>query len=344
MNNDSMQLKLSIVIPIYNAQKYLNKCLESIIHQTYKNIEIILVNDGSKDTSDLICKNFCNKDSRFVYVEQENSGSQAARNNGVLKATGNYITFVDSDDWVEKDYYEKVFAQFGKDLPDIFCTGFIKENNSKSEILKNKITSGFYNRDSLKEILKKSICFENLYYESGIFPNNWTKFFKADIAKKIFPQVNSFIKLGEDAVCTYGILSYCKSLQICNEITSYHYVNNETSIVNSFDRLYFERLNILIQNLLLLIDKGLYTDVLRSQCILYFSFMIDYGFNGFKSNLKRTLPLGLFKFILSIKQVCSILNLSDRCFDSLSVLPVLQRKRIEYIKDKNYFALVRSLF
>ena len=98
--------KISVIIPIYNVEKYLSKCLDSVINQTYKNLEIICVNDGSPDNCHQILEEYKNKDSRIVVIEQENGGEGSARNRGIRAVTGNYIAFVDPDDWVELDFYE----------------------------------------------------------------------------------------------------------------------------------------------------------------------------------------------------------------------------------------------
>lgn len=96
-----MDDKITVIVPVYNVENYLNKCLDSIISQTYKNIEIVVINDSSTDTSGEICKEFSEMDHRILYIEQENAGLSAARNTGLDNMSGNYVTFVDSDDWIE---------------------------------------------------------------------------------------------------------------------------------------------------------------------------------------------------------------------------------------------------
>ena len=104
MGND---IKISIIVPVYNCAKYIKKCLDSLINQTFKNIEIILVNDGSTDNSEEIIQSY--DDNRIVYIKQKNQGPSAARNLGIDLAKGEYIGFVDSDDWIDADYYEKLY-------------------------------------------------------------------------------------------------------------------------------------------------------------------------------------------------------------------------------------------
>lgn len=101
--------KISIIVPVYNAQKYLKKCIDSIINQTYKNIEILLINDGSKDNSLKICKEYEKKDSRIIVIDKQNKGVSNTRNVGIKKSTGDYIVFIDSDDWLELDAIETMY-------------------------------------------------------------------------------------------------------------------------------------------------------------------------------------------------------------------------------------------
>ena len=106
MKNTVRNAKISIIIPIYNREKSLKKCLDSVIRQTYENLEIILVDDSSQDNSGIICDDYANTDKRILVIHQQNAGVSAARNAGLAMVTGDYIGWVDSDDWIEPDMYE----------------------------------------------------------------------------------------------------------------------------------------------------------------------------------------------------------------------------------------------
>ncbi|MFR4697621.1 MAG: glycosyltransferase family 2 protein [Streptococcus salivarius] len=134
---------VSIVIPIYNVEAYLKQCLETIVNQTYPNLEIILVNDGSPDNSEEICKEFFKRDSRIRYVRQVNGGLSAARNTGIDLATGDYITFVDPDDWVTEDYVETLYTQLKKYEADVSIANYNLFNESTSKFL-IKVTENDY--------------------------------------------------------------------------------------------------------------------------------------------------------------------------------------------------------
>lgn len=121
--------KLSIIVPVYNAEPFLDKCITSLLEQTYSNLEILLVNDGSQDNSLHICNEFAQKDDRIRVFTQENSGQSKARNVGLDKATGDYIAFVDSDDWVEVDYFGKLLAASIKYDADVACASILRVHN-----------------------------------------------------------------------------------------------------------------------------------------------------------------------------------------------------------------------
>ena len=126
--NDKDSL-ISIVIPIYNAEKYLEECLNSIKSQTYKNFEVIMVNDGSKDDSETICMNFLRSDSRFRYLKKANGGVSSARNLGLDNVKGDYITFIDADDWVDENYLDLLITTVKKNHSDIVVSSYKQFNN-----------------------------------------------------------------------------------------------------------------------------------------------------------------------------------------------------------------------
>ena len=130
-----MTSKVSVVIPIYNVENYLRKCLDSLVNQTYKNLEFICVNDGSTDGSLEILKEYATKDSRFIIINQENQGVACAKNNGLNAASGDYLSFVDPDDWVGLNYYEEVVKEFIATNCDVVQLDYtVAYSNNKCEI------------------------------------------------------------------------------------------------------------------------------------------------------------------------------------------------------------------
>ena len=130
-----MSKKVSVVIPVYNVEKYLRRCLDSLVNQTYKNLEFICVNDGSTDNSLEILKEYAAKDSRFIIINQKNQGVALARNNGLNVASGDYLSFVDPDDWVGLNYYEEVVKEFIATNCDVVQLDYtVAYSNNKCEI------------------------------------------------------------------------------------------------------------------------------------------------------------------------------------------------------------------
>ncbi len=332
---------ISVIVPIYNAEIFLDKCLRCLASQTYKNFQVILINDGSNDNSGNICEKYIACNPNWKLINQKNSGSQAARLNGVLEATNEYITFLDSDDYIGYDYYYKVAKKLEINNPDIFCVAATYETNlHNSKIVINNIESGFYTDEKFKSILPKVIHFDKNYYEFGILPSNWSKFIKTNIAQNIYPKVNQFLKMGEDAVCTYSCISVCNNIEICNEISDYHYIYNPESIVHSYDSLYFERLRQLKINLNSLIKDSKNYQFLVSQLPYYYTFLIDIGI-GFlhfsKDPLKILINIEKIKNIINI---CKMKNLIDFDINSLKNIPEKSRKRLQLVKERKFFQLL----
>lgn len=215
--------KLSIIVPIYNAEKYLEKCIDSILHQTYNNIEVILINDGSKDGSMNMINNYAKKDKRIVVVNQNNQGSAVARNKGIQIAKGECIGFVDDDDWIDRDMYKTIMYNMNNYDVDISICGFrhIDENGIRQEsVVKNKDQELLY-LDNTLDILK--------YYLSERDMNPWNKVYKKSLFNTIkYPAGKTY----EDCFTTYLLLEKAKNVIISFE-EMYNYVAHEKSISNA---------------------------------------------------------------------------------------------------------------
>lgn len=207
---------ISIIIPVYNAEKYLSKCLDSVKNQTYQDIEIILVNDGSTDQSRLICEEYSKKDNRFIVINKENGGVSSARNSGLKVATGKYIGFVDPDDWIEKNMYERLYNLIIENSADISMCGYIKEyvdgsilyNTKKSDIIR----------------LNQKQALNSILNEEGFKGYLWNKLFSASLIKK-----DPKIIFDEEIHFCEDLLFCCKSILKSTNIVFdptpyYHYI------------------------------------------------------------------------------------------------------------------------
>lgn len=177
--------KVSVIIPVYNIEKYLQECLDSVVNQTLKDIQIILIDDGSTDRSGEICQNYAEKYSFIEYYYKENGGSASARNLGLEYANGEYIGFIDSDDWVEKDMYQKLYdTAKNEDADIIFCRVFEEECSGADDYY--KLRAGYY---SLKDMEKEIYPYiMPAVMSAGNFRNirwcNWLRLYKKEIIEK----------------------------------------------------------------------------------------------------------------------------------------------------------------
>lgn len=237
---------LSVVVPVYNVEEQLSRCVESILKQTYANFELLLINDGSKDSSGEICDFYSQKDSRVKVFHKENGGASSARNLGIDNATGEYICFVDSDDYVDESYLSSFFVDA---LKEDKCTFVIQ--------------GLIYEIDG--QIQKKTIFYEGLYNEykfSKLFYLNnlhmygspFCKLYNTQIIKNNNLRFNPLIHFGEDLLFMLTYLSYVKNIYLSNKI-HYHYVSTDRSLSKKYNSYESE---ILTYNLLNNVFKTLF--------------------------------------------------------------------------------------
>lgn len=189
-----MNEKITVIVPVYNVEHYLDKCLDSLINQTYKNLEIIVINDGSTDNSGIICQEYAQKDNRIVYIEKENGGQSEARNMGLDRMTGSYVTFVDSDDWVELNYVEVLYKKLLEYCADIAVGNYYSYDEKEGIFYFHIFGDSYY-----EKVYDNVSIFENLY-ESQHMKNFALicvagKLYKADLFRDLRFEVG---KLGED--------------------------------------------------------------------------------------------------------------------------------------------------
>ena len=189
-----MTEKITVIVPVYNVEHYLNKCLDSLINQTYKNLEIIVINDGSTDNSGKICQEYAQKDNRIIYIEKENGGQSEARNMGLDRMTGSYVTFVDSDDWVEPDYVEVLYNKLIEYQADIAVGNYYSYNEQEGIFYFHIFGDSYY-----EKVYDNVSIFENLYesqeMKSFALISVWGKLYKANLVNHLRFDIG---KLGED--------------------------------------------------------------------------------------------------------------------------------------------------
>ena len=211
---------ISIIIPVYKVEKYLEKCIQSVINQTYENLQIILVDDGSPDNCGKICDEYAKKDHRIEVIHKSNGGLSDARNQGLERAKGEYIGFVDSDDYIEADMYEVLYNLLKQYNADVSICNFYTVSQGKISIKNADNGINEYNRiEILKEIL----------LDKNIQSYAWNKLYK----KELFDEIKYPIgKKYEDIGTTFYLLEKCNKVVVTGK-SEYYYINRQDSIVNN---------------------------------------------------------------------------------------------------------------
>jgi len=241
--------KISVVIPIYKVEKYLEKCVESVVNQTYKNLEIFLVDDGSPDNCPKMCEDWAKKDKRIKVIHKQNGGLSDARNFGIEKATGDYIMFVDSDDYLDEKICETLLTLSLKYNAEIsMCDGCdVYENNPNlnNNLTQNKkIEESVFNKEDLFKMLLKN----NIKY----FMTAWAKLYKIELFKTLRYDKG---RIHEDEFILHKLINLTNTLAYVN-LPYYYYLQREGSIMQSKKEksyidtcdAYFDRMKFLVEN------------------------------------------------------------------------------------------------
>lgn len=220
---------ISVIVPIYMIDRYIGICIESILNQTYQNLEIILVDDGGKDRCPEICDLYARKDNRIKVIHKSNGGLVSARKAGLQQANGFYISYVDGDDWIGPGFIEGLYTVAATSGTDMVCAGQTRDLFSKSDIFMNQLSAGIYEGERLKYLWKSMISY-GAYYRPGITTYVWNKLFKREILMESQNRVDSRISIGEDAAVTYPALLRCKRVAVVDNV-AYHYRQREDSML-----------------------------------------------------------------------------------------------------------------
>lgn len=236
---------ISIIVPVYNNEAYIEQCLKSIMNQTYKNIEIIVVDDGSTDNSIQKCEELRNQDNRIAIYQKAHEGVCRARKFAVRIAQGKYIGFVDSDDWIEADYYQKLYEALKdeNELTVAVC-GYTKEDLEKQCINYEKCEEKKYTLENMDKLYKNIM----LPFQS-ITPMLWNKLFhNNNLFQRTMELVDESLHMASDSVMTYTYILFCNSITIIDE-AGYHYRKNFASVTESSDDNFLKNVNDFYNNM-----------------------------------------------------------------------------------------------
>ncbi len=277
---------ISIIVPVYNSNLYLNRCIESILNQSYRDFELLLINDGSTDNSGIICDEYALKDSRIKVFHQTNQGVSAARNLGIQKAKGEWIQFIDSDDWIETDFLTKNTSKLLHEN-DLIVSGYKIDENPK--LYEFKLEEHIFDQNNLLNGIK-------YLYQKDCVGMNWNKIFNRNVINLNHIQFKEDLNYGEDELFVLDYLKYTHNI-ITSPSTGYHYVNNQADSLSKkiihiearikiADLLYQAGRKIRQESNYTLFFKQIYTRY------IYFSFVQNYANGEYinKKEKKRYLP------------------------------------------------------
>ncbi|MCI8291949.1 MAG: glycosyltransferase family 2 protein [Hespellia sp.] len=224
---------ISIIVPVFDVEKYIDPCIQSILRQSYQNLEILIMDDGSTDRSYEKCVRYAEQDGRIRLMRQEHQGAAAARKNASRYATGKYMGFVDADDYVDEKMFELLINQM--EGTDLVTSGFVKVDDDSPQF--DLLPAGLYRSDEQMGYLIDNMIVMKNSAGQGLITNIWNKLFRLDLAKEVFSEINDQITFGEDCEFLYRYVLKCKSVRI-TDICCYHYRIREDSLIRRPNRRY----------------------------------------------------------------------------------------------------------
>lgn len=335
-----MDIKYSIIVPIYGVEKYLCTCIESLIKQPFNNLEIILVDDGSKDACPRICDDYRNRDNRIVVIHKENGGLVSARQAGAEIAQGDYIMCVDGDDWVSDDYIEVIDTIINTSNPDVVCFGANKVNESGVCIgVASKTICGFFDKNSIRDDIYPCLIEDAFghYYS----PSIWSKAYKKELYVPCQLALSRTIKIGEDHACTKPILSKANSIAVTDN-RIYNYRVNDSSMTKERKPFNFDVPELIGRHFEKNIDlsendfqEQIYrcvTHLLFNTCVSAFYEKASY--KSIKKKIKKTLSQDYYCAALNnckydfryVKGQAALFALKHRCYLLMKIYSMKLRK------------------
>lgn len=247
---------ISVIIPVYNAEKYIEKCLKSVCEQSFDDYEVIVVDDGSRDSSPMIADNFAKDYNYLSVIHQENGGVIKARKTGVKNANGLYILNLDSDDWLLKDHLIKIAEEIYKNHPDIVVTGYIEDNEGIQNKYSQNIAPGFYADDKMKKEILGNFISTEPFFCFGIYPTLWTSCIKKELVSKAQEKLPETYSIGEDISVTYPCIINALSLSVLDDYTYVYRIQNE-SMTHMFDEKFSKKLIYLLEYLTSILPENI---------------------------------------------------------------------------------------
>lgn len=268
--------KVSIIIPVYNGEKFLEECLNSVIGQTYPELEIVIINDGSTDHTIELCKKYCEKDSRIILIDKENGGVTSARKAGIDAATGKYTIFVDADDWIPAQTIERLTEVAETNETDVVSCGFVQVESEQSEEHYGTLEAGIYELADNEEFIS-SMFYQGALKEWGIWPTLWGKLFLTEEIRACIRHLDERIFYGEDAATVFETILQSKRVAVIKEPLYYYRYLNTTSVSGKRNKLLLDNMFYLYEYLYKVFEKQRYAEILLKQLKHYMISLMNHA-------------------------------------------------------------------
>ena len=239
---------VSIIVPIYNVEPYLRQCLDSLVTQTYQNLDIILVDDGSTDQSGGICDEYGKRDARIRVVHKNNEGLVMARKTGLHMAIGKYCVYVDGDDWLEPEAVETLTHYKDKYQADVVIGNYSRYDGVRKFPHENYIPEGVYEDENLNTHIYSKMLYDFQHHDFGVSPNVWGNLYQTEFIREIQESVPDSVTYGEDVAVLYFVLFESKRVAII-DIPVYNYVINQGSMSKAYQQNQSESTAVLLKYL-----------------------------------------------------------------------------------------------
>ena len=263
---------ISVIVPIYKVEAYLPQCVESLVNQTYKELEIILVDDGSPDNCPSLCDEYAVKFENIRVLHKDNGGLVSARKAGLELADGEYATYVDGDDWVEKDHFQKVADAIVNYQAEIVIHGYTVAAEVDKVSQPQALPIGLYSRERIERDILPTCISTHPFYSASVVPSIWSKVFKKSLLELIQYSVPNEITIGEDTAVSYPALFAAETIAVIDDC-GYMYRVNNMSMTRTYDRRFLQSLPILLAFLRSWAKNSKYQGVIQPQLEDYTAYM-----------------------------------------------------------------------
>lgn len=329
-------MEVSVVVPVYNEELYIEKCICSILSQTYRNFELLLVDDGSTDRSGEICDTFASMDDRIRVIHKKNEGLIKTRIRGIEASRSEWISFIDADDWIDEIFLEQLVKSLKNEKADIVISGCIAEKDKISRPIHNLILPGVYENDKLKNYFFSCMLYYQGFYEFGIMPYMCNKIFCKELLRKCYIGIDTKIYDGEDVAVVYPYLLSSKKVVVINE-DMYHYRIHENSMTNKINKGFYENVSRLYLYLNKKFKESTYYCLMRPQLDEYMRMMI---WKGTPENIRGKTEQYFFPFA-KVKQNSDIVLYGAGEVGKKYYQQIMRTKYCNIVSwvDKNYMEL-----